>query len=38
MFVILHAFAGFETAKKPNETAIKPDAAAKQIKSLKCGN
>ena len=38
MFVILHAFAGFETAKKPNETAKKPDETAKQIKSLKCGN
>jgi hypothetical protein len=38
MFVILHAFAGFETAKKPNETAKKPDETAKRIKSLKCGN
>jgi hypothetical protein len=38
MFVILRAFAGFETAKKPNETAKKPDETAKKIKSLNCGN
>jgi len=31
-------FAGFETAKKLNETAQKPDETAKQIKSPKCGN
>ena len=37
MFVILHAFAGFETAKKPNETAKKPDETAKKIKNLNCG-
>jgi hypothetical protein len=35
---MLHVFAGFETAEKPNETAQNPDETAKKIKSPKCGN
>ena len=38
IFLMLHVFAGFETAKKPNETAKNTDEMAKQIKSPKCGN
>jgi hypothetical protein len=38
IFLMLHVFAGFETAEKPNETAQNPDETAKKIKSPKCGN
>ena len=35
MFVILHVFAGFETANKPNETAKKIKTKKKESETAK---
>ena len=38
IFLMLHMFAGFETATNPNETAKKYDETVKKIKNPKYGN